>query len=166
MDKIKILFVCMGNICRSPTAEGVFRQLITDKKINHLFEIDSAGTIDYHAGSPPDLRSQKAAARRGIDISMLRARQVTINDFDYYDYILAMDRENYYQLLQLTPAKNVHKIKLFLSFAPHLEIEEVPDPYYGGANGFEYVLDIIEAGAQGLLAKLNNQLADRINNID
>ncbi len=152
-DTIKILFVCMGNICRSPTAQGVFTQWVHKNKLSHRFEIDSAGTHAYHVGEPPDRRSQAAALRRGVDLSALRARRVVPKDFEHYDYLLAMDRDNYQSLIQQAP-QYAHKVRLFLTFAPHLPAEEVPDPYYGGANGFDHVLDLIEAAAQGLLAAL------------
>ncbi|OAD19180.1 Low molecular weight phosphotyrosine protein phosphatase [Candidatus Thiomargarita nelsonii] len=148
---IKILFVCMGNICRSPTAEGVFTHLVT--QAGAQISIDSAGTHDYHIGEPPDLRSQKAALKRGIDLSSLRARQVTQADFTKFDYILAMDRHNYQILQSLCPPEQQHKLHLFLDFAPELNRHEVPDPYYEG--GFEYILDLVEAASRGLLDTLN-----------
>ncbi|CAK0739783.1 putative low molecular weight protein-tyrosine-phosphatase slr0328 [Gammaproteobacteria bacterium] len=154
MEKIKILFVCMGNICRSPTAQGVFARLIQEHNLGHRFEIDSAGTHAYHVGEPPDRRSQEAAARRGVDLNALRARHVAPKDFEHYHYLLAMDRDNYHTLRQAAPPKYLHKVRLFLEFAPHLPIDEVPDPYYGGPDGFEQVLDIVDAAARGLLTEL------------
>ncbi|MFQ5488358.1 MAG: low molecular weight protein-tyrosine-phosphatase [Gammaproteobacteria bacterium] len=149
--KVKVLFVCMGNICRSPTAEGVFRQLVQQQALHELILIDSAGTHAYHVGNPPDPRAQRTALGRGIDLSLLRARQVRHEDFVHYDYILAMDRDNLTDLLEICPAEHQAKLSLLLQYAPHLELQEVPDPYYGGPAGFERVLDMIEAASQGLL---------------
>lgn len=153
--KTAVLFVCMGNICRSPTAEGVFTQLAQQAGLLSQLEIDSAGTYGYHTGEPPDYRSQQAAAARGVDLSGLRARQVEAKDFQHYDYLLAMDRENLRALQRMAPPNQLHKIHLFLDFAPHLPEREVPDPYYGGPQGFEQVLDLVEAASQGLLAEMN-----------
>ena len=130
-------------------------KLIQEQNISHLFEVDSAGTHAYHVNEPPDQRSQEAAIRHGIDLSALRSRHVTHKDFEYYDYILAMDRDNYYILLQDSPPKYTAKIHLFLEYAPQLLIQEVPDPYYGGMDGFEYVFNILEAAARGLLTELH-----------
>ncbi len=154
MNKIKVLFVCMGNICRSPTAEGVFTQLVHKRNLTHLFEIDSAGTHDYHIGKAPDARSQKAAKERGIELSHLRARQVEPEDFENFDYVLAMDKDNYSILIHSCPEPYQDKIKFFLEYAPHLGIREVPDPYFGGAHGFERVLDMVEEASQGFLTAL------------
>lgn len=153
-SKIHILFVCTGNICRSPTAHGVFLRLLADQHLSDRFMVDSAGTHAYHSGEPPDQRSQEAALRCGINISDLRARQINQDDFAYYHYILAMDRDNYHLLQRNAPPQYRNKIHLFLQFAPQLIIDEVPDPYYGGSQGFEQVLDIITIAAQGLLAEL------------
>ncbi|CAK0745031.1 putative low molecular weight protein-tyrosine-phosphatase slr0328 [Gammaproteobacteria bacterium] len=158
MEKIKILFVCMGNICRSPTAEGVFTRLVREHHLEHRFEIDSAGTHAYHVGEAPDRRSREAAARRGVDLNALRARRVVPKDFEYYHYLLAMDRDNYDALHQAAPPQCGHKIRLFLEFAPHLPVDEVPDPYYGAQDGFEHVLDIVDAAARGLLTELQQTL--------
>ncbi len=151
---IRVLFVCMGNICRSPTAEGVFRKLVLEQGMEKSIEIDSAGTHAYHVGAPPDRRSQEAARRRGIDISGLRGRAVERNDFGRFDYVLAMDDENYENLLDIAPEEQRYKVRLFLEFAPQLPEREVPDPYAGGPEGFERVLDMIEAAAQGLLVEI------------
>lgn len=148
---VKVLFVCMGNICRSPTAEGVFRQVVEEAELTHIIEIDSAGTHAYHIGEPPDERSQQAAMRRGINLSSQRARRVEAADFDLYDYVLAMDRDNLSNLSQICHEDHVNKMRLFLEFAPHMKESEVPDPYYGGAQGFERVLDLIDAASRGLL---------------
>jgi protein-tyrosine phosphatase len=149
-----VLFVCLGNICRSPTAEGVLRHLVAQQAPHLKIEIDSAGTADYHIGAPPDLRSQSAALRRGIDISGLRARQVTQEDFARFDLILAMDRENLRELEAMKPVNSRASIKLFLDYAPDLNLRDVPDPYYRDAAAFEQVLDLTSAASRGLLASL------------
>lgn len=154
---VKVLFVCMGNICRSPTAEGVFTHLVQQADLQEKIAIDSAGTHAYHIGEPPDLRSQQAAKIRGIDISHLRARRVTKEDFNTFDYILAMDKSNYADLQQICPKGKEHKLSMFLEFAPDLNVKEVPDPYYGGGQGFEHVLDLVEAASQGLLDDIRQQ---------
>jgi len=151
---MRILFVCMGNICRSPSAEGVFRKLATERLPEMSLEIESAGTHDYHTGNPPDRRSIQAAARRGIDLSGLRARTVTDEDFERFDLILAMDRENLALLHQRAPDAHRERIRLFMEFAPDAVTRVVPDPYYGGANGFEEVLDLLEEAAEGLLQSI------------
>jgi protein-tyrosine phosphatase len=148
---IKVLFVCLGNICRSPTAEGVFRRLVQEQNLADYISTDSAGTHAYHIGEPPDPRAQAAAGRRGVDISMLRGRQAAAQDIEGFHYILAMDRENLGNLLTICPPGLEHKIKLFLEFAPHRPEKEVPDPYFGGPGGFDRVLDMIEEAAAGLL---------------
>ncbi|WP_129778807.1 low molecular weight protein-tyrosine-phosphatase [Peristeroidobacter soli] len=152
----RILFVCMGNLCRSPTAEGVFRQILSSDAPDLQIEIDSAGTHDFHVGSPPDSRSIAAARRRGIDLSSLRARMVTAEDFALYDLILAMDEENLRELRRRAPAVHHERIRLMMEFAPDAPSRFVPDPYYGGAQGFEDVLDLLEEAAQGLLAELRS----------
>lgn len=154
MEKIKVLFVCMGNICRSPTAEGVFTKLVKDHKLDAHFAIDSAGTHAYHVGNAPDLRSQSAALERGIDLSGLRARQVIHGDFEDFDYVLAMDDENYSILINACPEQHKPKVKYFLDYAPHLNERQVPDPYYGGQYGFERVLDMVEEASAGFLKAL------------
>lgn len=151
-----MLFVCLGNICRSPTAEGVFRQLLKQEAPGLQVEVDSAGTADYHVGDPPDLRSQRAALRRGIDLSDARARQVTIDDFARFDLILAMDRDNLRELEAMLPERARARVQLFLEYAPDLGRLEVPDPYYRDARGFEEVLDFAAAASRGLLAALQN----------
>lgn len=154
MNKINVLFVCMGNICRSPTAEGVFIKLIEEKGITERFVVDSAGTHAYHVGDAPDLRAQRAARERDIDISCLRARRVSEADFEVFDYILAMDDDNMSLLSQMCPSHYQHKLRLFLDFALNAQIREVPDPYYGGPAGFERVLDLIEDASLGFLSYL------------
>ena len=148
---VKVLFVCLGNICRSPTAEGVFRKLVREMKLEQQFEIDSAGTHAYHVGDPPDARAQAACARRGIDISRLSGRRAVASDIEKFDYILAMDRENYENLFKICPAGFESRIRLFMEFAPNRPEQEVPDPYFGGAGGFDRVLDMIEDASRGLL---------------
>lgn len=155
---VKILFVCMGNICRSPMAEGVFRRLLDHAGLAGQVSVDSAGTHSYHIGAPPDTRSQATARGRGVDLRSLRARQVTVDDFAEFDYVLAMDRDNLDHLRTLCrDAQLRQRIRLFMEFAPDLPEREVPDPYYGGPSGFERVMDLIEAAAQGLLVQLRNQ---------
>ncbi|MEB3286909.1 MAG: low molecular weight protein-tyrosine-phosphatase [Vampirovibrionales bacterium] len=151
---VKVLFVCMGNICRSPSAEGVFRHVVQQAGLEAEILIDSAGTHDYHVGGPPDSRSQRHALQRGYDLSALRAWQILEKDFDRFDYIYVMDCENLNNVLRICPERDKHKVGLFLALAPHLGVEEVPDPYYGGVEGFEHVLDLIEAASEALLAKL------------
>jgi protein-tyrosine phosphatase len=160
---IKVLFVCMGNICRSPTAEGVFRHSVEQAGLSGQIHIDSAGTHAYHIGNPPDERARQAALRRGIDLSKLRARQVTRKDLDEFDYILAMDAENHRRLRELGQPEHAGKIHFLLDFAPSLNHKEVPDPYYGGAEGFECVLDLTTAAAQGLLADIRQRWQGEIN---
>jgi protein-tyrosine phosphatase len=150
----RVLFVCLGNICRSPTAEGVFRHLLRQEAPELQVEVDSAGTADYHLGEPPDLRSQRAAMRRGIDLGGLRARQVTSADFARFDLILAMDRANLLELEAMRPKSSRARVRLFLEYAPELGRLEVPDPYYRDASGFEEVLDFSAAASRGLLADL------------
>ena len=157
MSKIKVLFVCMGNICRSPTAEGVFRHTTEHQQLAHLFTIDSAGTHAFHIGDAPDLRAQKAARDRGIDLSQQRARKFIVGDFHDYGYVLAMDDDNYSILKRACPAEQDHKIRYFLEFAPHLSSVEVPDPYYGGTYGFERVLDMVEAASLGFIEDLKQK---------
>jgi protein-tyrosine phosphatase len=153
-QKIRILFCCMGNICRSPTAQGVFLHLATRQGLERMIEVDSAGTHAYHVGSAPDPRARAAALRRGIDISDKRARKLTVADFETFDYVLVMDRENLSAVEEICPPAHASKVQLLLAYAPHLGIKEVPDPYYGGEAGFERVLDMIEAAAEGLLAHI------------
>ncbi len=141
----------MGNICRSPTAEGVFAKLVKDQGVESQFLIDSAGTHAYHIGEAPDLRAQKAANERGIVLGHLRARKVCAEDFEKFDFILVMDSHNYASLMVPCPARYKKKVQYFLDYAPQLETREVPDPYYGGKSGFEKVLDMIEAASIGFL---------------
>ncbi len=158
--KVRVLFVCMGNICRSPTAHGIFRQLVMEAGLTHRIEIDSAGTHAYHLGEPPDRRAQETARERGVNINDLRARRVLPEDFLHFDYILAMDQENALSLSEICPPGMEDKLKLFMDFAPELPLRDVPDPYYGGQRGFERVFDLVEAAAQGLLAEVKMQLLE------
>jgi protein-tyrosine phosphatase len=154
MKKIKVLFVCMGNICRSPTAEGVFSALIKTEGLSDQFEIDSAGTHAYHIGEQPDHRSQLAAKAQGVDLSAQRAQKVIYSDFEDYDYLLAMDADNYKTLMNSCPLLYQDKLHLFLDYAPELNVQEVPDPYYGGEYGFENVFSLIETASKGFLLTL------------
>jgi len=150
----RVLFVCMGNICRSPTAEAVVRELARRELPGFALDVDSAGTHGYHAGSPPDERSIVAARRRGYELSALRARVVEAGDFAQFDLVVAMDEEVYERLQRIAPRKQAARLALFMDFAPGFGRRDVPDPYYGGATGFEEVLDLVEEGARGLLASL------------
>jgi protein-tyrosine phosphatase len=150
----RVLFVCMGNICRSPTAEGVFRKLLEIRAPELRVEVDSAGTHAYHLGHAPDPRACRAAERRGIDLTKRRARRVAVEDFERFELVLAMDELNRAQLVELSPPEYHERIRLFLEFAPDLKRLDVPDPYYGGANGFEYVLDLVEHASIGLIEHL------------
>ena len=154
MEKIKVLFVCMGNICRSPTAEGVFTKLVEDKNLTEQFHIDSAGTHAYHVGNPPDYRAQQAARRRGIDMQHQRARKLHSSDFEYFDHVLVMDDDNYANAIRDCPDELKAKVKHFLDYAPHFGMREVPDPYYGEKTGFEQVLDMVEDASHGFLEDL------------
>ena len=154
---MRILFVCLGNICRSPTAEAVLRAVAARDAPDLAIEVDSAGTAGYHIGEPPDARTRQAASRRGYDMSPLRARIVEPQDFERFDLILAMDRENLGVLHHRAPAHARERVRLFLEFAPDATVTEVPDPYYGGPNGFEEVLDLVEAATHGLLKHLRQR---------
>jgi protein-tyrosine phosphatase len=154
---MRILFVCLGNICRSPTAEGVLRTIAAREAPDLKIEIDSAGTAGYHIGEPPDPRTRAAAARRGYDLTALRARIVAPEDFEHFDLILAMDQENLRTLRRRAPQATHERLRLFLEFIPHGETQEVPDPYYGGPNGFEEVLDLVEAASRALLEHLRQR---------
>ncbi|MBK1695348.1 phosphotyrosine protein phosphatase [Chromatium weissei] len=156
--RYNVLFVCMGNICRSPTAEGVFRKLLKENGLNHLIGVDSAGTHAYHLGERPDQRACETARLRGVDLHDLRARRVTAEDFERFDYIVAMDEDNAAHLRDLCPPEMLEKIKLFMDFAPEQRVRDVPDPYYGGQRGFERVFDLISAAAQGLFIALKTRL--------
>jgi protein-tyrosine phosphatase len=154
---VKVLFVCLGNICRSPTAEAVMRGIAAREAPELALAVDSAGTANYHPGAPPDRRSQAAARARGYDLSALRARQVCAADFAQFDLIVAMDRANLRELLERAPPDARDRIVLFLDYASEQPLREVPDPYYGGSSGFEDVLDLIEVAARGLLLRMREQ---------
>jgi len=154
MEKIKVLFVCMGNICRSPTAEGVFAKLLKEQNLEAYFGIDSAGTHAYHIGEPPDPRALHAALERDIQLTHIRSRKVEMGDFEDFDFLLAMDDDNYATLMDVCPDEYKDKVSYFLDYAPHLGTREVPDPYFGGKYGFERVLDMIEAASSGFLSML------------
>jgi len=156
-NKTSVLFVCMGNICRSPTAEGIFRHMINEQGLADNFSFDSAGTHAFHVGATPDHRSQEAAEARGIDISDLTGRKVTVSDFDEFDYVLAMDKDNLEILKELSPNAKSGQLKLFLEFANGLSYDEVPDPYYGGTKGFEKVFDMLENASQGFIDYIQNK---------
>ena len=153
----RILFVCLGNICRSPTAEGALRQLCAAEAPALDIEVDSAGTGAYHLGEPPDPRSRRAAAARGIDLSRLRARQVKRQDFARFDLILAMDRHNLRALRALCPPGSRARVELFLEFAGEPDEDEVPDPYTGTAADFERVLDLVISACRRLIARLEER---------
>lgn len=147
----------MGNICRSPTAHGVFEQKVKQAGLENRIEVASAGTHAYHIGEKPDPRSRQAAKRRGVALEYITAQKVKQADFEEFDYILAMDRENYRNLEAQCPPQLLQKVQLFLEYAPHLNEHEVPDPYYGGVHGFERVLDMVEAASEGLLEHLKKR---------
>ncbi|NNM81872.1 MAG: low molecular weight phosphotyrosine protein phosphatase [Burkholderiales bacterium] len=153
-EKVSVLFVCMGNICRSPTAEAVFRQRVEAAGLGRTILIDSAGTHGYHIGLPPDERASRAARSRGYDMSGLRARQVEKADFRKFDYILAMDNQNLSILKRIAGPELESKARLFMEFSPDRQEREVPDPYYGGSQGFERVLDMVESASNGLLREI------------
>lgn len=158
-NSVKVLFVCMGNICRSPTAHGVFRRLVADAGLAHRVEIDSAGTHAYHLGEPPDRRARETALERGIDIGDLRARRAKPDDFLHFDYVLAMDEDNLGCLAAICPPGMEEKLGLVMEFAPELSLREVPDPYYGGQGGFDRVFDMLESASRGLLADLTRRFS-------
>lgn len=157
--EFRVLFVCMGNICRSPTAHGVFEARVREAGLSDRVEVDSAGTHSYHVGAPPDARSQKHARQRGYDLSTQRARQLTAQDFEAFDLVLVMDWENFVLAERLCPPEHAKKLRRFAEFFQEHDSPVVPDPYQGGAKGFEEVLDLVEDGSAGLLAHVKRALA-------
>lgn len=153
---VRVLFVCMGNICRSPTAHALFEKSILEQGLVDQFEVDSAGTHDYHLGEPPDRRTQQAALKKGIGMGHLKARQVQAKDIDRFDYIVAMDQKNLEFLHALSNPKHHSKIALLLSYHPNCEFEEVPDPFYGGLRGFDEVFEMVDEATRGLLEVIKN----------
>ena len=158
MQPVKVLFVCMGNICRSPTAHGVFEALVSKHGLQASIHVDSAGTHGYHVGAPPDARAQATARERGIDLSRQRARRFESRDFVDFDYVIGMDRGNLADMLALRPENARARAALMLDFAKHLGEAEVPDPYYGDA-GFERVFDLIDTASRGLLERIRRDHA-------
>jgi protein-tyrosine phosphatase len=150
----RVLFVCTGNICRSPTAEGVFRSIVDARGLSDRIEADSAGIGSWHVGEPPDARSQETARRRGVEIGDQRARTVRPDDFDWFDLLMAMDSGHYRNLGRACPPQHAGKLQMFLDYAPELGVTDVPDPYYGAGDGFERVFDMIESASAGLLAHI------------
>ena len=151
---IKVLFVCLGNICRSPTAEGIFRKLVDDAGLNDVIVVDSAGTSSWHVGSPPDKRSIASAKSKGIDISILKSRQAVNDDFNLSNYVIAMDHLNHQKLEDMCPLGNESQLRMCLTFAPSISLSEVPDPYH--EDGFDAVFDMLEIAGQGLLAEIRD----------
>ncbi len=163
MDKVSVLFVCLGNICRSPTAHGVFLHLLNCNGLDQCIRVDSAGTGDWHVGRPPDRRAAQAALNRGYDLRDLRARQVSTADFAEFDYILAMDRNNLQDIQRLCPVGYRGYLGLLLEYGSKCGQTEVPDPYSGGESGFELVLDLVEDACTGLLRELSTSKASKRN---
>lgn len=156
--ELSVLFVCLGNICRSPTAEGVFRRLAQEAGLDGRIHVDSAGTGGYHVGAPPDARALAAALARGIDLSEIRARKVSSEDFEVFDLILAMDEDNLLELREIAPERSRARVALLLDYAPGQSGRAVPDPYYGGKNGFERVLDLVNEACAGLVQELRRRI--------
>lgn len=161
MNRYSILFVCMGNICRSPTAHGVFRKKVIEHGLTDLVVVDSAGTHNYHPGSPPDERTQAHALRRGYDLSDLRARQILQSDFGSHDLILTMDLDNLTLIQEECPTEHQRKIRRMTEFCLKYESPVVPDPYYGGRDDFENVLDLVEDACEGLIQHVKNLIQIR-----
>ncbi len=157
MKSINVLFVCTGNICRSPTAEGIFAQLVHERGHAERITVDSAGIADEHEGQAPDPRTQRTALKHGLDISPLRARPVRKEDYERFDYFIAMDHGHLRVLRMGMPVSNAPRLHLFTEFAPHRKEREVADPYYGGPKDFEHVFDLCREAAEGLLAAIVNE---------
>lgn len=160
--EFKILFVCMGNICRSPTAEAVFSKRLTERNLSHAVEVDSAGTHNFHPDAPPDERSQAHARQRGYDLSHLRARPVVERDFEEFDLLLTMDWDNRALLEERCPAQHLHKIRGLAEFLQTTQASVIPDPYYGDRQGFEHVLDLIEEASEGLVKFVGQKIQARV----
>lgn len=154
---VNVLFVCLGNICRSPTAHGVFQEKVRRHNLVDKISVDSAGTGAWHVGNAPDSRATEVAATRGYDLSRLRARKVSPADFHSFDYILAMDNDNLRVLTRMKPSQFRGELQLFLNYGGDLPEVEVPDPYYGGQDGFEFVLDLVESASEGLLEHIRSR---------
>ena len=152
----RVLMVCLGNLCRSPTAEAVLRKKVREAGLDDRIEVESAGTADYHVDSPPDRRAIAHGERRGLAMKQLRGRQVSRDDFDRFDFILAMDDDNLANLQRIRPAGSRATVALLMSYAPQAGAREVPDPYYGGTDGFETVLDLVESAADGFIAAVRS----------
>ena len=157
---IRLLFVCTGNICRSPTAEGVFRHMMNENRIAGWVEVASAGTHGYHVGEAPDQRAQQAATRRGYDLSRIRARKVVPQDLEYFDMILAMDRKTLESLRLICSAERLGRLGLFMDYSTVFDEDEVPDPYYGTGQGFDLVLDMVEEASRGLIDRVKERSSD------
>ncbi len=157
---VSVMFVCMGNICRSPSAEAMFRYHVETGGFGAFIQVASSGTHGYHVGHPADARSHQTALARGIDMSAHRAQQFKPEHVEQFDYILVMDHANHEHVMRVCPNGLQHKIHYFLDFAPQLRVKEVPDPYYGGPDGFEHVLDLIEAASAGLLSDIRTRWMD------
>lgn len=159
---VKVLFVCMGNICRSPTAEGVFKHFVKINGLEDKVEVDSAGTHGYHVGEPPDSRTQRAALERGYNLSQMRARRVAPQDLEYFDLVLAMDRINLDNLLRMAPRGKQERIKLLMDYSENFEDDEVPDPFYGLGYDFDLVIDMVEDASQGLIKALKKNYPEQL----
>lgn len=155
---VKVLFVCLGNICRSPTAHGVFQKMVDEEGLSKIVEVESAGTSGWHIGEAPDSRTAEVALTRGVDLSQLKGRKAIHEDFHYYDYILAMDNANLLDLISIAPKQHVANVGLFLEYASKYDEQEVPDPYYGGAEGFDHVFNLVEDASAGLLKHIKSRL--------
>ena len=158
MAEVSVLFICTGNICRSPTAQGVFEHKLAEAGLESRVYVDSAGTHGFHKGHQPDDRAQRAALRRGFDLSRQRSRRVMADDFESFDYVIGMDYDNMHVLQQICPQAHSEKLSLFMAFVESAPVEEVPDPYYGGSHGFEQVLDLVEQASEALLEHVRRRL--------
>lgn len=155
---LRVLFVCMGNICRSPTAEGVLRHMLRESRLDERVEVDSAGTHGYCSGEAPDPRTQQAASRRGYDLSGIRSRKVALQDLEYFDLVLAMDRKSLESLRVVCPSDQSSRLALFMDYSTHFIEQDVPDPYYGSGQGFDLVLDMVEDASKGLIESVKKKI--------